>query len=456
MTQSKRHSKAAATKSGDIAVIVSPGQAHWGSCHTISHNLRLSYELAERKTAQKFDYINYGDKMSKKDLLALAQEIVDGNYSLITFIDHWPPAFGLVRAMHSVAKGRPLPPIMIHIYGDFTFYSTDMVSTFYMLSGHKVRPVCASHRQLNLVKGLLNTQPDSLGYVPFPVNPKVYYPSEAIRAEERRALGWADDEQVILYTGRISLQKNVSLAITQFFEHIKKLGAHKSKTKYRFALAGKYDDMGAPFFGNSLPKNEYFFRIRQIIDEVDPSLGAISYLGNFEAEKLNRIYNAADGFLSLSLHHDEDYGMSPAEALATGLPSVLSDWGGYSSFADINDINQKRVWLAPVGVDGKGHYFPEPTLDDSLSKLLRIKPSDDERRQTAQRFHDLFSIEAVADKLIQEFSKAKQSVIDGPSGPFLELADRAIKIRNKKMDRIYHSYSDPLYQMIYSPYYGPR
>lgn len=456
MPRAKTKPKSANTPATGIGVIVSPGQANWGSCHTIGTNLRFAYEAAERKLSgkQSFEYINYGEKLGKKDLSGLAKSILAKNFSCVSFIDHWPPAFGLIREMFAAAKGRELPAFIIHVYGDFTFYSTDMVSTFYLLRGQKVRPICASERQVRLVNGLLSADKKSIGYVPFPVNTKIYFPDAGIRAEERKALGWGEDEYVMLYTGRISMQKNVTTAIAQFFEHLKKNPGYRKGMKFRFALAGKYDDLGAPFFGNSPPKNEYFFRIRNIAEGIDPNLGTVSYLGNFEPEKLNRVYNAADGFMSLSLHHDEDYGMSPAEALATGLPCVLSDWGGYTSFARVNSISQKQVWLVTVGIDGKGPHFAEPILKDSLRGILNSPRSMPERIDAARRFQELFSIEAVGNQLEQEIANAQESSVQGASKIFLELAKRAIDIRNGKAVRIYHSYEDPLYQKIYSPYHG--
>lgn len=456
MPLAKKGSSPTPVKSGRVAVIVSPKHVNWGSCQVISPNLRHAYEIAEKKMGRKFtfDYIDYGDQLSKEELWKIAQKIVRNKYSHVSFIDHWPPAFGLVRALMSLTKGKNLPTFLFHVYGDFTFHATDLVSTFYLLRDQKVRPVCASHRQINLVHRLIHADKKSVGYVPFPVNTKIYFPSEKIRREQRRALGWGDDEFIMLYTGRISMQKNVTTAISQFFAHIKKTGAHKSKMKYRLVLAGKYDDLGAPFFGKCPPKGDYFFRVRAAIESVDPELGHVSHIGNFEPEALNRIYNAADGFLSLSLHHDEDYGMAPAEALATGLPCVLSDWGGYSSFEAINAPARKMVWLVPVGVDSQGLYLMEPAMNSGLAGVLNSKTKISERQAAARRFHNLFSIESAAERIADEIQEASTSSVRGPSQSFVDLAKRAIQIREGQSSQIYNSYDDSLYLDIYSAYRG--
>lgn len=75
--------------------------------------------------------------------------------------------------------------------------------------------------------------------------------------------------------------------------------------------------------------NQFFGKARGLFQELPTSIQKrIFFKGSVPHKDLNLFYNAADLFVSLSLHHDEDFGMSVAEAMATGLPCVLTDWGG--------------------------------------------------------------------------------------------------------------------------------
>ncbi|WP_211824712.1 glycosyltransferase [Kistimonas asteriae] len=59
-------------------------------------------------------------------------------------------------------------------------------------------------------------------------------------------------------------------------------------------------------------------------------------LFNFEMapDERSTIYAAADIFVSLADNPQETFGLAPLEAMATGLPVVLSDWDGYRDLVD--------------------------------------------------------------------------------------------------------------------------
>ena len=55
-------------------------------------------------------------------------------------------------------------------------------------------------------------------------------------------------------------------------------------------------------------------------------------MGQVPNSELLKVYQGADIFMNLSVHNDEDYGMSVAEAQFVGLSVGLTDWGGLASF----------------------------------------------------------------------------------------------------------------------------
>ena len=74
--------------------------------------------------------------------------------------------------------------------------------------------------------------------------------------------------------------------------------------------------MGWPFFGSYPPKefNRYQF-LNELESYEGPIRERIHFLENLTANELTSYYQACDVFTSISLHNDEDFGMSPAEAL---------------------------------------------------------------------------------------------------------------------------------------------
>jgi glycosyltransferase involved in cell wall biosynthesis len=435
-----------------VAVLYAPGSAEWGSCHTIGQNLTAAYRLFGKLENVRVDFLKYQKDIPGPRLDAMARKILAGNYACLCFIEHSPLPLGLVKALMTASKGAELPPLIFHLYGDFTFYAPSFLSTIYLLRGQRLRLVCASPKQVGLVQSLVDAPAGAVGYCPFPVDTGRFQPNPRLRAAERKALGWEEDEFVLLYTGRLSLQKNITMLLKETFRH---LATRKDGKKVRVALAGAYDDLGAPFFGIYPAEEEYFFRTKKTLEALSPALGSVDLLGNLSANRLQRVYNAADAYMSLSLHHDEDYGMAPAEALACGLPCLLSDWGGFPAFAAINSKSGKRVWLVPPRLEKSGISFLRQNLDSALREILAIQQDFVQRENAVRDFLKLFSIESVARQIQREVSAAQGSPPLEIKPAFVTLSQRTLEQSQEKRRNIYSGFDDPLYSTVYQAYLEP-
>jgi glycosyltransferase involved in cell wall biosynthesis len=204
------------------------------------------------------------------------------------------------------------------------------------------------------------------------------------RSAWREKFGAGENEWLAVYGGRVSLQKNVEplLEIWRRFRSV----AHA-----KLVIAGTFDDLGAPLTGIREPLNGSFQRFESCL----AGSGAI-YAGALSRDEMAGLYNAADAYLSLSAHHDEDFGLAPAEALCSGAAVLLSDWGGYSSFAG--------------EVPGDSYFIPvrfaQPrglALDRAKAFATLIQMSNVEnfasRVERSARYRSRLSIEAVRDSL---------------------------------------------------------
>jgi len=144
-----------------------------------------------------------------------------------------------------------------------------------------------------------------------------------------------------------------------------------------FAIAGTCDDIGSPTMAGQLPAGYFQQRFDEVLSTLAKSLrGRIRILGNLDRNELSGLYCAADSFISFSLYHDEDFGMAPAEALATGLPALLSDWGGYSSFA----VPGTSVHLTPVSLSRRGLSFDTARIRSQCSSRVALRHSKESGR----------------------------------------------------------------------------
>jgi len=274
--------------------------------------------------------------------------------------------------------------------------------------------------------------------VPFPVEIKEFYLKEKSK-DIRNEYNLPANSKIILYTGRFSMQKKTVELVRTFGQ------AHSEKIipeNTFLLLAGEFDSLGFPFGDLYHHQGEYFREYDHEFQKLDKNTQSkILFLGKIENNKLVDYYNSADVFMSLSTYHDEDYGMSIAEAGISGCPLILSDWAGYKSFAHKNDCELVKTWL--------GKSQPEVDLEDAKLKLSSILSSNIiDRNKNHQEFNRNHSVEAVARKL-ESINKVECEPFQGFNS-FLFQMGRYEQISNfmffddtkKEMNKFYYEVYD--------------
>jgi len=133
------------------------------------------------------------------------------------------------------------------------------------------------------------------------------------RASQRKALNAGDDEIIVLFLGRLSFAtKAHPLALWQAAQR----AAQRTKHKIRVVM-----------FGYFKPKDmeKHFRDLAADIATHAP----IEFIMNDDPRFPDGLWAGADIFTSLSDNIQESFGLTPVEAMAAGLPSVITDWNGY-------------------------------------------------------------------------------------------------------------------------------
>lgn len=133
------------------------------------------------------------------------------------------------------------------------------------------------------------------------------------RALWRGKLGIAEGEVAALFLGRLSAHAKAHpepmyLALER--------AARRTDRRLHLIQAGWFHNKGI----------ERSFR--QLAARLAPSV-TMHFVTPLEGEAYRQIWSAADFFISLSDNIQETFGLTPVEALAAGLPVVVSDWDGY-------------------------------------------------------------------------------------------------------------------------------
>jgi starch synthase len=133
------------------------------------------------------------------------------------------------------------------------------------------------------------------------------------RKKQRAMLGVNDDEIIILFAGRLSFAtKAHPLPLMMAAER----AAKGTRRKVRLVLYGyfKPKDMEPHF--------------RAMAADLCKSV-TVEFVMNDDTRFPDGLWAGADIFASLSDNIQESFGLTPIEAMASGLPAVVTDWDGY-------------------------------------------------------------------------------------------------------------------------------
>ena len=201
-------------------------------------------------------------------------------------------------------------------------------------------------------------------------------PTVIPRAEARKALGIPDDQQVLLYVGRLAKEKNLDT----LFEMMYRLSSDLPKARLFLVGDGPFRD-----------------ECRAICSKL--GIGdRVRFVGFVPRSEVDRYYAAADLFTFASV--TETQGLVVQEAMQYGLPAIAVTGGGASEAIEdgVNGIITKNL--------------PEPFTDAIRSVLTDVsllgKLADGAHRKARES-----SIETMADRITQVYRDAIKVHADG-------------------------------------------
>lgn len=168
----------------------------------------------------------------------------------------------------------------------------------------------------------------------------------------------------LVYAGRLTPQKNVLELMSCF------LRAVEDRPELELHIAGEFHDLGHHFHGLKYDFEQYRQTFGALLDS---GKGKIVFHGFLGQDELSQLFDRCATYVSLSTHHDEDFGVSAAQAMSRGLNAILSDWGGHWDYQKLG-----LAELVAIKVDNRNVPLPSA---NGAAKLLTVlaAPSYSER-----------------------------------------------------------------------------
>ena len=187
--------------------------------------------------------------------------------------------------------------------------------------------ICASEAARSSIEAILLPYADYLRHrlgaaqipmprlpvIPLGIDTAAYRVTDKARKKERERLGIGPEDIAVLFMGRLS--SHAKAHPIPMYMALEK-AAQKTGRRLVLILAG--------WFGHEAVEKAF----NEAVGRYCPSVTVLHVDGRI-AENRTGIWAAADIFTSLVDNIQETFGLTPVEAMAAGLPGVISDWNGY-------------------------------------------------------------------------------------------------------------------------------
>jgi glycosyltransferase involved in cell wall biosynthesis len=191
--------------------------------------------------------------------------------------------------------------------------------------------------------------------VPLTLEQKVFQFSDSARLRVRRRLNLNDsaDKQapIFIYVGRFGYKKGLAAAMRA----LESVSRETGETVHLIICGNK-------------TKFEYK-HVRSLINRFEnhPTVR----LFNFEEvprARVAELMSGADFFLSPSWYPYESFGLATLEALASGLPCILTEWQG---LRDFKKVGHPSIWIRFKKQELQSKTVLQKGLEARLKKILR-------------------------------------------------------------------------------------
>ena len=269
-----------------------------------SHKVRLFDRLDLLRQAREFDYTVF----HQSDHIT--------SFSSLCHFRNQVGSFPVTAFIHSLSYQRFMSTYLHMMLGGVTSRDSLICSS---TSGKKALENCFQQIAGTLSR---NGPVIPMEVIPLGLDGESFYPLDRVGCRNELQLG--EQEVIGLCFGRFSDYDKMDLfPVLQAFERIS-----RKKASWRLILAGAVH-------------SESYLKTLRIWTKALGISQNVTFLTNLSQEEKVALYRSADFFISLSDNPQETFGITLLEAMACGLPLMVSDFDGYRDI--VTDEVGKRI-----------------------------------------------------------------------------------------------------------------
>jgi len=229
--------------------------------------------------------------------------------------------------------------------------------------------------------------------LPFSFDESTFHPVEESHRQALKAeLGFQQSDRILLYAGRITLEKNLH-TLLRMFSVLQRL-----MPNLHLVIVGDLERI--PFIEFGVYPVDITGMFTRLLSDLQLDSKRVHFLGHKSAARTRDFYIIADVLVNLTLHHDENFGFAQVEAMACGTPVIGTKWGGLK---DTIKHNETGYHVSTVVTDSGVR------LDwwEAINRIVQLL----EDESTLQRFRERCPIHVMEHFSKQRYDEILESIL---------------------------------------------
>ncbi|HEX8283188.1 MAG TPA: glycosyltransferase family 4 protein [Pyrinomonadaceae bacterium] len=230
--------------------------------------------------------------------------------------------------------------------------------------------VCHCSAEVEIVRRF--TSNAQVRLLPFVFDESTFYPlDEAARQQAKSELGFAPEDKVLLYAGRITAEKNLHTVLKIF------AALQEMVPDLHLVVVGQ--EAETPFMEFGVFPVSMKGTFYKLTGKLGLDQRRLHFFGGKGAAELRALYNVADVLINLTLHHDENFGLGQVEAMACGTPVVGTNWGGLKDTIVHGETGYKVSTVATSALGVKVNWW------EVVCRVVSLLEDKDEAARLGRR-----------------------------------------------------------------------